>query len=277
MMQDENEKKLLIEFVKETKIASLNKMNNATFKFGTLFVFIMGSLLFALQNLPSNRPDLHDYYIASILVNYFIGISVISSHIFNAFFRKVQQNKNAEKKWNEMEIKYMFPLQMVSFIQMIIFIFIILVMFVFCFYFELEFWRIMLQFIALLYLIYFMGRNAIKKIKPEEQNEKIHKKIIDLIIFLIIIISSLYNFPFIIDLIFDHRLVTVYCFYFVGCFWALSLIFKAFSYRIIYSWVEDFYNEIHISDLSLDEIKNKLKLEFSAGRNIETITFNNDR
>lgn len=272
-MQNENDRKILIEFVKESKIASLNKMNNSIFKLGTLLVFIIGSILYVIQNSPSKIPELSDYFIALTLMNYFIGAPLILFHFgINAIFRREHIIKNAEKNWNNLEIQYMRPIQIVSFIQSVVLILMILTMFIFCIYFEFAYWRIMLPNLALLYLLYFMSRNSIRKLN-NQNSDGLVKKIISVIATLIVFTLPFYNFSYIVGIIYNHKLISLYSLYITGCYWVLLLISKTLSYRIIYSWIEDFYNEIHIKDLSYDDIKNKLRLEFTVGRNLETITY----
>ncbi|MFR9710221.1 hypothetical protein ACL02P_12500 [Paenibacillus sp. MB22_1] len=272
-MQNENEKKFLIEFIKESKIASFNKMNNATYKFGTLLAFFIGSIVYTVNNLPQTPPDLNDYYVASILTNYFIGTVIIVSHIFNICFRRGQTRQNAIKNWNKLESAYMKPVEIAGMIQVVIFILLVIVMTVLCFRLKFHYWEILIQYIPIFYLSFFMLRNLAKGINEDKLRQKPTQVTISLLMLLLSIVLPFYNLPTIIKLIFQHKLIALYSLYFVGCYWAILFIFKVFAYRIIYTWVEDLYNEIHLNNIELDEIKAKLKLEFSSGRNLETMIY----
>lgn len=272
-MSNENEKKVLVEFLKETKTASLIKMNNATYKLSTLLAFILGCIIFTIKNLPSTPPDLNDFYIAFILINYFIGCFVVFFHFFNLVFRREQTWKNATKNWNELERAYMKPAKIAGMMVISLFVTTIIMMIYLCFHFRFQYWRMTLQYIPIFYIIFFMTRNLIKGVSEDRLTTNLLKGLIAFLMLMLLIFIPFYNLPTIINLIFEHKLIALYSFYFVGCYWAIFLISKVLSYRIIYTWIEDFYNDIHLYDIETEQIKAKLKSEFSSGRNIETIVY----
>ena len=85
-----------------------------------------------------------------------------------------------------------------------------------------------------------------------------------------------YLFIYVSDIIFLYNITTLLAIYCVGVFNSLVYIARIYSYRIIYTWIEDFYNDIHLSELPFGEIKARLQEEFSSGRSLETITYNKD-
>ncbi|HEX9059526.1 MAG TPA: X2-like carbohydrate binding domain-containing protein [Clostridia bacterium] len=74
-------------------------------------------------------------------------------------------------------------------------------------------------------------------------------------------------------LIFENRQLLIYSIYLVGIIISLYYIARYYSYKIIYSWIENFYNEIIEYGLTGEQIHKRFFEEYTYNDNLELFAF----
>lgn len=129
-MQEENQRKMFIDFIKESKNSQLAKMNSSTFKSGTLLLFLLSSTIWFINNLPSSKATPQDIFVFFIFCNFLIGTTIVISNIINSLFRKKSVRHNILGKYNKLQKQYMLPVLISILIQGLFWIGILVAMFI---------------------------------------------------------------------------------------------------------------------------------------------------
>lgn len=295
MQINHNDRKALIDFIKETKTTQFNKLNASTFKVSTLFLFLVGAIVWLIDIVPDKQNiTIIDFYLIFFLTHTLLSALLVSFNLINGIFRMKHVEKILYENFNSLEKQFTKPgLFAAAFASSLWGLFLVSLLFIMIFNNFIYWYIIVPNFVVFFMMSLIMLRNAIKPLirnlindntESEKRSKKEisnFKKIIKNIILLMYSISSILlpvvNLIFVYReaIIFDHKIISIFSINLVGVILTLLYLARTMSYRIIYTWIEDFYNDIHINNYSEEEIRNRLNNEFSNGRFFETITYIN--
>lgn len=293
---NENDKKIIIDFVKEMKNTQLTKMNSATFKMGALILFITSTLVLIINKIPTRSINVMDIYIFLLFFNCFMSLTLVTFNFLNSNFRKNQVMKNIRSKYNELEKQFMKLPLIYSLFASAMWGITLLSLLIFMIILDYKMWYVVVpNFIIFAFMAFSMFINAlypmILNYAPSEISDamietnknrstikasgvrKLLGYIYSTLSYCIPLISIIILYY--VNLIFQYKTILILSIYLTGSVLAVAYIIRTFSLRIVFTWWERLYIEIHLRDYSLEEILNELKENHSIGSSIETITFNN--
>jgi hypothetical protein len=291
-LEDDRERNSWIEFIKEIKNTQLNKWNASSVKIWALVTFLASGIIFLINNID-NVININSIV---VILSFLFGISNVGFLILNTFFRKELVYENVSHKYNELKKQIMSPVIFATHMiaisclisnifatRYIIYnkeydvssgpqvIYIINIMWL-----EINTFGINKMIQKMLLKLNLKDRIKImEKISNVSSKKKNTQQITSIVMIIILLVISLFQFYQLYKTGFfiKNKKSIIYSLYIFGFLGSGVWIAKYYSYKIIYTWIEDFYSEIFKHNLSTQEMKNKYFNEFASNNSLENFAF----
>ncbi|OMC96917.1 hypothetical protein, partial [Paenibacillus odorifer] len=260
-----------------------------------LVLFLTSSLVLMINKIPTNLPDLMDWYIFLLFFHCTMSVILVAFNFLNSNFRKNQVIKNIRSQYNELEKQYMKLPLVYSLFATVIWGLTLLGLLIIMIILDYKMWYLVVpNFLVFILMSFFMFLNSLfpmlinyTSLISDEIKDKVNNKstqvktgmgkkvgviynMLSLCIPLVSLAVLYYE-----NIIFEYKEILVLSMYVTGFVFAIAYITRALSQRIVFTWWERFYMDIHLSDYSIEDIIKDLNENYSIANSIETIAYNN--